>query len=58
MQCVRKRQTSAEKFTEGSKREEERPVWREGKQSVFLLILLNEKAVKSSARKGAKNERH
>lgn len=58
LHCVSKRQTSAEKFTEGSKRQEERQVWREGKRSVFILILLNEKAVKSSAIEGAKNERH
>lgn len=57
LHCVSKRQTSAEKFTEGSKRQEEREVWREGKRSVFILILLNEKAVKSSAIEGATNER-
>lgn len=56
LHCVSKRQTSAEKFTEGSKRQEERQVWREGKRSVFILILLNEKAVKSSAIEGATNE--
>lgn len=33
-------------------------MWREGKRSVFILILLNEKAVKSSAIEGATNERH